>query len=146
MPVKPSLRVVLLVASGCSSSPTSPPPADAGSDPLAVDAGHPETGAPPPDSGAPADGGGPCDHLKELVDQASALARSCDQRAAAPCSAAVDGLCCPVTVDAANNAAVNDFQQAVKNYKARCMPNCTKILCGVSPPPSNQCDTSGACR
>ena len=141
-----SLGFVLLVAAGCSSTPTSPAPSDAGTGEASVDAGRAETGPPTPDSGAPADGGGPCDHLKELVDQASTLARSCDLRAAAPCSAAVDGLCCPVTVDAANNAAVNDFQQAVKNYKARCMPDCTRLFCGANPPPSNQCDTTGACR
>ena len=140
-----SVLVVLGVLAGCSSSPSSPGPQDAGTDQGAVEAGHADTGAPPPDSSAPIDGGGPCDHLKDMVDEASRLARTCDPHGAAPCAAAVDGLCCPITVDAANNSAVNDFQQAVKNYKAKCMPDCTKIFCGANPPPTNQCDPTSTC-
>ena len=100
-----------------------------------------------PEAATVPDAGNDCDRLKEIVDQRSALARTCNPQIADQCSAAVDGLCCPITVSASSNAAVNDFHQAVKNYKAKCKPDCTKIFCSANPPPSNICDgASRVCR
>ena len=47
-----------------------------------------------------------------------------------------------ITVDSSNGGAVNDFQQATMNYKAKCKPDCSRILPGPNPPPSNQCDNA----
>ena len=131
----------------CSATSTAPPQvADAGPNDASPSA-LPESGVPIIDSGPPPDGGNMCDRLKETVDQKSALARACNPQSPSECTAAIDGLCCSVTVSASKTGAVNDFQEAINNYKAKCKPDCTKVFCGLNPAPSNICDTASAsCR
>ena len=126
-----------------ASSPGSPSGGEAGAD-ASTDApatmGAPDAFAAVPEAGAPAEGGSMCDRLKQAVDDRSALARACNPQGASECNAAVDGLCCTITVNASSNGAVADFEHAVNSYKAMCKPDCTRVLCGIDPPPSNICD------
>ncbi len=134
--------LLALTCTACSSS-SATVPQDAGPDAAPVEAGARETGSSIPDAAAPFDAGNACDRLKETVDQAGDLARACDPASSSPCAASVDGLCCPITVDSSSGGAVNDFQEAVKSYKAKCKPDCTKVLCSPNPGASGICDQAG---
>ncbi len=89
-----------------------------------------------------ADAGSACDRLRAQIDALGRLARACDPQGAQECIAAVDGLCCQITVSAASTQAVGDFQRAVSGFASKCgPPDCTKVLCELSP--SGVCDGTG---
>jgi hypothetical protein len=131
----------LLSVAGCSSS-SGGPPADAGPPDVApIDAGHESgTGFPVDDSGPP-DAGSECDQLRLQVTTLETAARACNPQGASECTAAVDGICCAITVSISNNGPVNDFTQAVNGYKAKCKPDCTTVICGTAP--TNVCTGTG---
>jgi hypothetical protein len=141
-----SVSAVSVAFSACSSTSTSGA-ADAGSDASLADAGHESGGNPFPgiDSGTRTDSGGTlCGQLKTKVDQLGIAARTCCLSCSeAQCNAATNGPCCPVSVTASNTQAVNDYDQAVKAYKAQCNPDCSAIICDQTTP-SSVCDGTGA--
>jgi hypothetical protein len=83
-----------------------------------------------------------CDGLKATATALQPAAKACNPALASQCTASTDGICCPVTVSAGNESAVNDFAVAVATYKAQCTPSCIGIVC--KPAPSQICQaTSG---
>jgi hypothetical protein len=143
---------IAAIAFACSSTHDNPAPADAGSpDAATLDAGH-ESG-----SGFPVDEAGPsppadaarseCDQLRAQTTALGLTASACNPAGASECNASIDGICCPITVSISSTQAVNDFTEAVRAYKAKCTPDCSKILCSGGP--SMVCDgtgTNGVCR
>lgn len=129
----------------CSASPAaSSPPVDAGISDAPPDVHDSSFTA--EDVGAPSrpDAATPCDHLRQQISQLVPAAAACSPNSNAPqCGATTQGLCCPITVTQGNVQAVNDYDQAVANFKnAGCTIDCTKIACAAAP--SNICDGSGS--
>jgi hypothetical protein len=92
------------------------------------------------DTGSMVDGPSSCDALHMQVDMLRPPATMCCPTCNhAPCTLAVDDLCCKLTVDIAASAAVMQFESAVQAFKAAgCMALCPAIPCPIAP--SNQCD------
>jgi hypothetical protein len=135
-------RALVLVLAGCSSSSSPAPTADAGPADVTVDAARESgSGFPIDDGGTPPDAGSECDQTRAQVIALQTLARACNPQGVSECNAAVDGICCPITVSINNNGPVNDFTQAVTAYKQKCSPDCTKVICGNAP--TNVCDGTG---
>ncbi len=134
--------LLLVFLPACGSSASSPsPPADAGGEDAPVETGPDGTGFPIDDSGPPADGGNECDRMRAEVNALGLAARGCNPQGANECGAAVDGVCCQLSVSISSTQAVNDFQQAVMAYKTKCQPKCTSCL--PEPVPSGVCEGSG---
>jgi hypothetical protein len=95
--------------------------------------------------GAPGDGSGDgassCAQLKAVYEALQGPAQACNPQLQGQCAATTNGPCCPVTVSASSQSAVNDFDQAVATYTAQCQPNCAQVIC--QPAPSNECDPLG---
>ncbi len=51
------------------------------------------------------------------------------------------GLCCPITVTAGNDQAVNAFAQAVSSFATQCDAGCLTPVCPTAP--SFHCSASG---
>jgi hypothetical protein len=129
----------------CSSSSSGPfAAADAGRG-ATVDAGHDggSSGFPVDDSGPAVDAAATeCDTLRKQATDLQITAKGCNPQGANECAASVDGICCPITVSFENQQAVNDFQQAVLAYKAKCQVDCSTVICGGTP--SNKCIAGAA--
>jgi hypothetical protein len=150
------MGAALLAASlACGGgSPASSPARDASSEGAPVDAGKDAASCFPycgtvsdargGSGGADVagDGAPSCDELKALYESLQARAQSCNPQLPAQCSATTNGPCCPVTVGAADRSAIDDFDQAVSQYKTLCSPDCSKVIC--QPAPTNQCDALGS--
>ena len=132
---------------GCSSSDGAPQAVDAGA---AADATAPVDAG--KDSGNPfvTDSGGvpgpdasdPCQDLLRMVNQLGLVARACNPVAdSARCNATANGPCCPISVNVSSTQAVNDFDSIVAMYKAKCSPDCSKVICPQTP--SNRCEAGG---
>lgn len=136
---------------GCSSATSSPAPSlDAGADVSTFDAGHDaSTGFPVDDSGPAEDAAASeCDSLRKQATDLQIAARACNPQGANECAAAVDGICCAISVSFGNQQAVNDFQQAVLTYKSKCKVDCSTVICPQAP--TNTClagtsASSGSC-
>jgi hypothetical protein len=127
----------------CGSSSAGPAPDAGRPDAAPIDAGHESgSGFPLDDSGGgPPDAGSECDQLRAQVTALQITARACNPQGASECTAAIDGICCPITVSISNNGPVNDFTQAVLAYKAKCKPDCSTVICGAAP--TNVCTGTG---
>lgn len=143
-----SLSASALAVFACSSSSSVPSGGgDAAADAPVDDAGQDSGGNifPGVDSGT-SDGNAntPCAQLKAKVDQLGLTARQCCPSCAqSQCNAATDGPCCPITVSASSTQPVDDYDQAVKAYKAQCNPDCSRVICDQTTP-SNVCDGTGS--
>jgi len=73
---------------------------------------------------------------QEATLQGSAR-RTDRQQRADPCLATTQAACCPVTIEASNAGAVDNLNQAVAMYRARCNPDCAGGIC--QPVPSRDC-------
>jgi hypothetical protein len=139
---------LLAVCAACSSGSTSSGPAEAGAEAApaqdaADDACFPfcsssSGGSSGSSSGADADvDAQSCDGLRAKVESLLPAARACNPSLQGQCSGTTDGVCCPVTVSAGNESAVNDLAVAVATYKQSCTPSCIGIVC--PPAPSGVC-------
>ena len=106
-------------------------------------------------SGSSGSGGAAnCDALLADVRSKLAVAQSCNTASAKPgleCAGTVEGLCCPVLVEAAttaNSAANNAYLAALHSYKQSCKHICPLIAC-LDPKPGDCVaaanSTSGTC-
>jgi hypothetical protein len=102
------------------------------------DAGADVGGGPPGDASAD---GASCDGLKAVYEALQGPAQACNPQLQSQCAATTNGPCCPLTVTAASQSAVDNFDQAVAAYLAQCPPNCSQIIC--QPAPSNICNPLG---
>jgi hypothetical protein len=147
---------LVLTACGDNGSPTAN-----GSD-AATDAPHdaheggscfptcPGDGGGSQDSGD--DGGGmSCAAMLANIEILQTKAQACNPQLPQQCNAATDSICCAITVTQGNIQAVNDFDFAVKQYKAAACDttfcNDGGALCGQVP--SDVCSgtgTSGTCQ
>jgi hypothetical protein len=141
---------LLVVCAACSSGSSSPASsseagADAASGQDAADdscfpfcsssgSGGSSGGSSGDDASADAAG---CDALRAQVEALLPAARACNPALASQCTGTTDGICCPVSVTAANESAVNNLAVAVASYKQSCSPSCIGIVC--PPAPSNTC-------
>jgi hypothetical protein len=90
-----------------------------------------------------------CAAMKANIGILQAKAQACNPQLPQQCNAATMGICCEITVTQGNTQAVNDFDQAVKDYKSR--PCDTSFCSGALCPnvPSDVCSgsgTSGTCQ
>ena len=70
-------------------------------------------------------------------------AKACDPRLAGQqCDGTTQGTCCPITVSAGNDSAVNAYAAAVQEYVTQCSPKCLGALCPHAP--SMTCDATSA--
>jgi hypothetical protein len=83
-----------------------------------------------------------CAQLKAVYEALQGPAQSCNPQLQAQCGATTNGPCCPVTVSASSQSAVDNFDQAVAMYTAQCQPNCAQVIC--QPAPSNMCNPLGS--
>jgi hypothetical protein len=90
---------------------------------------------------ASADGASSCSQLKAIYEALQGPAQACNPQLQGQCAVTTNGPCCPVTVTASSQSAVNDFDQAVASYTAQCQPNCSQMIC--QPAPSNVCNALG---
>jgi hypothetical protein len=148
--------LALLAASvACgNAAPSSSPARDASSESAPAEAGEDDAcfpycgtvadarGGPGAGDAGAGDGALSCDELRALYESLQARAQSCDPQLPAECGATTNGPCCPVTVSAGNASAIDDFDQAVAEYKTQCSPDCSKVIC--QPTPSNRCDALGS--
>ena len=141
-------RVALLLALAACGNGSSSPLVEAGPIDSSTEASHESgTGFPIDDGAAPPDAGSECDQMRAQVLDLQTLARACNPQGVSECGAAVDGICCPVTVSIGNTGPVNDFTQSVTAYKQKCNPDCTKVICGAAP--TNVCEgtaNKGVCQ
>lgn len=82
-----------------------------------------------------------CDGLRAKVESLLPAARACNPALGGQCTGTTDGICCPVTVSAGNESAVNDLAVAVASYKQSCTPSCIGIVCPAAP--SGVCQPPG---
>jgi hypothetical protein len=88
-----------------------------------------------------------CAQLKTQIEMLQGPAQACDPTKLSQCSGTAQGLCCPVTVTAGNDTAVNAFQEAVDSFKTMCDAGCLTPVCPTAP--SLKCEsagTSGTCQ
>jgi hypothetical protein len=135
-----TLLLLLLACLAClACSPSSSPsgPAEAGTDATADatdDACFPLCGNGSSSGGGAGDGGdASCDQLKNQVEMLQTPAQACDPALQNQCSGVAQGICCPITVTAGNDQAVNTFQQAVDQYKNQCDASCIVSVCPTTP-------------
>jgi len=113
-----------------SSGPDgSPSDASTKDSPIVVDTGVPLT----------------CDDLaNELTQETPSAEACCATCDIVQCTAQVDGLCCPITVNNANTNAVQAYEATLQQFRAaHCAVNCPAIACAQQP--SGMCDPSGSC-
>jgi hypothetical protein len=108
-----------------------------------ADAGKsPDGGGTGPDGGVGIDSGVDCNalaaSLTDLQAKAQACCATCD---IVQCTASVQGLCCPVTVNSASAQTTLDFEAAVQQYHQDCPSECPAIACEKSP--SGVCGAAG---
>jgi len=89
------------------------------------------------------DGGGDasCAQLKDQVEMLQAPPQACDPAKPSQCNGTAQGLCCPITVTAGNDQAVNAFAQAVTSFASQCDAGCLIPVCPTAP--SFHCNASG---
>jgi hypothetical protein len=153
MTLAPRASVFLLFGlAGCgtaSGSPSSAPPSDASASDATVDTNQ---GPPPGDTGPAGDAAGisvgdeagpVCDMMEAMVNQLAAAAEACCPNCGQPqCTAAVQGVCCPVTISSTTSQdAINNFETAVTAFQSQCSPKCSSKVC--PPTPSKICIGSG---
>jgi hypothetical protein len=140
------LLAYCVLLAGCGSSSSNAPPADAGADAhhvVAQDSGNPFGGGDSGDDASDGGDGGICAQLKAQVAELGQTARACNPSSASPqCGAQTNGPCCPVSITPGDPVPVENYDQAVKAYVAQCSPDCTIVICGVTP--SNVCDGTGS--
>jgi hypothetical protein len=97
------------------------------------DAGHTD---------AAADSGTSCADLRARVDALRVSAKKCCATCnMIQCDQAAPDMCCPFSYSGANQAAVDEFERALTEYKNQCGPfACPAIPCQVTP--SMNCDPS----
>jgi hypothetical protein len=145
--VRAAVLPALLVLAACSGGGTSSPPQDAAPETSEPDAGEDsgscfpfcgsaDASSPPVDAST-SDAAPSCSQLKAAYEALQGPAQACNPQLQAQCTASTNGPCCPVTVSASNQAAVDNFDQAVAAYVTACSPDCTMIIC--MPAPSDQC-------
>ncbi len=91
-------------------------------------------------------GGGPsCDNLEnDLASETNAAETCCPTCDSVQCTAQVDGLCCPLTVDVATSDAVKAYEATLAQIKALgCSVNCPALAC--SSKPTGKCLQNGTC-
>jgi hypothetical protein len=99
--------------------------------------------------GASGAGGGDCTSLLANVQSTLAKAQACNTESDKPgleCAGALEGLCCPVLVEAleSTSSAVNDaYLNALHAYQKSCTHACPKIAC-IKPQPGNCIAASGS--
>jgi hypothetical protein len=88
------------------------------------------------------DGGGDatCPQLKTQIQMLQAPAQACNPTQPSQCNGIAEGICCPITVTAGNDQAVNTFQQTVDAYKSQCDAACITTVCPTAP--SLQCQAT----
>ena len=100
-------------------------------------------------SGGGGDGGdASCDQLKNQAEALQPPAQSCNPSLQNQCSGVAQGICCPITVTAGNDTAVNAFQQSVDLYKNQCDASCLTPNCSTAPSLNCQATqpSQGICR
>lgn len=89
----------------------------------------------PSSGGSGGSGGAPdCTQLLDDVTTTQAAAQTCNPASAKPtaeCAGSLDGLCCPIGVESAEETASANvaYLNALKAYKASCVYDCPKIAC-----------------
>jgi hypothetical protein len=95
-------------------------------------------------------GGSDCASLLADVKAKLAVAQACNPASAKPtpeCAGTLDGVCCPVLVEAVSSDPSNAYLAALNTYKQKCSPVCTAIAC-ANPQPGDcvaQSSTQGTC-
>jgi hypothetical protein len=98
--------------------------------------------------GAGGTGGAPdCTQLLADVTKTQAAAQACNPASAMPgaqCAGTLDGLCCPIGVEAASPSAPANaaYLDALKTYNASCAHACPEIACFA--PKVGDCRASSA--
>jgi hypothetical protein len=82
-----------------------------------------------------------CAELKNQVEMLQAPAQACDPAKPSQCNGTAQGLCCPITVTAGNDQAVNAFAVAVSSFASQCDAGCLIPVCPTAP--SFHCNGSG---
>jgi hypothetical protein len=97
-------------------------------------------------SGDAADAGVTCDQLfAQLATQETAATTCCAMCDIVQCTAQVDGLCCPLTVNEPNGDSVKAYEATLMELQsAHCAFNCPALACSTKP--SGMCDQTGACK
>jgi len=138
--MRPTLLLLpCLVCVACSPSSSHGGAPEAGLDAAADatdDACFPFCGS----SGSGSGGGGgddggdaSCGELKSQIAMLQTPAQACNPTAPSQCNGIAQGICCPITVSAGNDQAVNTFQQAVDSYKSQCDAGCLTPVCPTAP-------------
>ena len=75
-----------------------------------------------------------CAQLLDHVTKAQAAAQACNPASAKPaaeCAGSLEGLCCPIGVEAASATAPDNvtYLSALRAYKASCTHPCPRIAC-----------------
>ena len=67
------------------------------------------------------------------MDQLQAPAQTCNPQLQSQCAGVVQGVCCPLTVNGANDQAANAYVQAVSAYTSQCDAGCLTPVCPTAP-------------
>jgi hypothetical protein len=83
-----------------------------------------------------------CKTLSDKLQKLRVEVESCNPAGSFhQCNIALEDVCCPIT---ANGGPIEDFKNAVAEYKASCNYACTAVVCHK--PPSGVCLLSGSCQ